>query len=115
MTMFEYVKQNNGATLSPDFEPIEPNKGFAVSIAGYETTMRLDNPSALSMFENYLTTYSNLARSMNMKIGLWVDKGLCYFDLTKIYASEKEAIKQGKRNGQKAIYDFASNKSIYLY
>ena len=34
----------------------------------------------------------------NEYIGLWIDKGKLYIDITKHYKNKKESIKQGKKN-----------------
>ena len=47
-------------------------------------------------------------------LGSWYDESGFYIDLSLHILDKDEAIKEGKRNKQKAIYDIASGESIYL-
>lgn len=113
-TLFEYVLNNGGATLGTDFKPIEKKRGYCVSLAGFETRLSLSNPSAKMLFEYYLIVYAERARKAGAFVGLWIDKGILYFDLSRVFSDKKKALKEGAINAQKAIYDLAKGESIYL-
>lgn len=47
-------------------------------------------------------------------IGAWTDEGILYLDISNHYTTKAEALKQGRANEQKAIYDVTNQESIYL-
>ena len=113
-TLFEYVLNNGGATLGADFKPIENKRGYCVSLAGFETRLNVSNPSAKMLFEYYLIIYAERARKVGAFVGLWLDNGILYFDLSRVYSDKKKALKEGALNAQLAIYDIARQQSIYI-
>lgn len=50
----------------------------------------------------------------NSCIGGWKEENLFYFDSSKVFTSKGEAIQEGLRNKQIAIYDLDNNEVIYL-
>jgi hypothetical protein len=59
--------------------------------------------------------YKNIVEKYkNTYIGLWVDNGLIYLDISKHYNSKKRAIQAGIQNEQLAIYDIKKGESIDL-
>ena len=47
-------------------------------------------------------------------IGGWKEEDLFYFDASKVFTDKEEAIKEGLKNKQIAIYDLDNNEVIYL-
>ena len=113
-TLFEYVLKNGGATLGMDLKPIEKKRGYCVSLAGFETRLNVSNPSAKMLFEYYLIVYAERARKVGAFVGLWLDNGILYFDLSRVYSDKKKALKEGALNAQLAIYDLGKQESIFI-
>lgn len=111
--------ENGGATMNPVTGDV-PTSGYVVSMAGNEQTYKLfgnevvkvilvsgavdlyvkENVVELSHPENYL--------------GSWIDDGMLYLDISKIYESEHDALREAVANGQKAYYDLDNAKTIEL-
>lgn len=47
-------------------------------------------------------------------IGLWLDSGIIYIDISRVIQSKENALKLAKEQNQKAIYDLKNKKTIYL-
>ena len=101
------ILKNGGLTLTADYTKAQEKSGFYVSKLGCEKIIQFEE------LESCLLDYSKKLLK-NEYIGLWIDNGLLYIDISKHYKNKKEAIKTGIKNKQIAIYDIANNKSIYL-
>jgi len=111
--------ENGGATMNPSTGDV-PTSGYVVSMAGNEQTYKLfgndvvkeilvsgavdlyvkENVVELSHPENYL--------------GSWIDDGMLYLDISRVYESEHDALREAVANGQKAYYDLDNAKTIEL-
>ena len=104
---------NGGFTIDGNFKPIQEKNGFMVSLYGYEKIYPCNGD--YKALKADIMKYKNIvAKYKNLYIGLWIDNGLIYLDISKHYNSKKRAIQSGIDNDQLAIYDIAKNKSIYL-
>lgn len=106
--LINYIK--NGASLDKDLNPIKKNNGFMCSILGYEKTFK---PEQTEEIEKTIVNYSKILK-YNQFIGIWNNDGLIYIDISKYYSNKQDAIKNGIKNKQLAIYDLKNNCSIYL-
>lgn len=115
----ESTIENGGATMNPVTGDV-PTSGYVVSMAGNEETYKLfgndvvkeilisgavdlyikENVVELSDPENYL--------------GSWIDDGMLYLDISRVYESEHDALREAVTNGQKAYYDLDNAKTIEL-
>lgn len=103
----EELKKSGGLTLSADYTKATEKNGFYVSKIGYEKIINIED------LESYIKMYSKMLLK-NEYIGLWIDNGLLYIDITKHYKNKKEALKIGIKNKQKAIFDIANKKDIFI-
>ena len=104
---------NGGFTINSNFKPIQEKNGFIVSLYGYEKTYPC-NGDYKALKSDILKYQSIIKKYKNLYIGLWIDNGLIYLDISKHYSSKKRAIQAGVQNEQIAIYDIAKNDSVYL-
>jgi len=112
--LFIYIK--NGVTLDRDLQPIKKNNGFMCSIMGYEKTFNYDdiiNNDSLEIIYNDILEYKKILKK-DQFIGLWYNDGLIYLDISRHYKNKQDAIKNGVKNKQLAIYDLKNNCDIYL-
>jgi len=101
-----------GNTLTSDLKESTEKKGFYVSLIGHEKTFLLND---IKNIEKTILKYQQLIKNKkNVFIGLWIENNLFYIDISKHYLNKQQAIKQGVKNKQLAIYDIKNNKSIYL-
>jgi hypothetical protein len=47
-------------------------------------------------------------------IGLWLDNGIIYIDISRVIQSKENALKLAKEQNQKAIFDIKNNKVIFV-
>lgn len=50
----------------------------------------------------------------NMSVGLWMDRGLLYVDVSESYDSLEDAMRVGRERDQLAIYDQVADKVIVV-
>jgi len=102
------VVRKNPEGFTFNLQALAPQKnGFAVAL---EATQNSFGPKGLAKVIRY-------ALSNNIPcIGGWRDSetGLYYFDATMVVDTLAEAIRLGKANHQKAIYDINTNTEIRL-
>lgn len=84
-------------------------RGYMVSLKGYELQTTAD-----ALDKRTLERYQKIASEKNGFIGLWLDKGVLYVDISKCVMQLHDALNIAKQNEQKAIYDNAKGESIYL-
>lgn len=103
---------NGGATVDANLQPITKKAGFMVSILGYEKTF---SPENVEEIEKTISQYQTITeKRKNLYIGLWLDNGLLYVDLSKHINKKQNAIKFGINNMQLSVYDIAENNYIRL-
>lgn len=106
------IIENGGATLTSELKQAELVNGFMVSLEGTETQTKGDDYNAIKKaIEEKQTIINN---NDNLFIGLWLDGGIIYVDISINIIDKVEALEFGKYNKQLAIYDLENNDSIYL-
>ena len=105
-----YVKHNDGATIDASTGDIALlNAGYMVSLAGYETKTTLRRLSY-----RLVRYYLKEAKKRGAFLGLWLDGGALYVDISVNIALLGEAVIKARDNKQLAIYDVKNAVSIYL-
>jgi hypothetical protein len=110
--LFESLLANGGLTLDRELSPIEFNSGFQVSLPGLETQLPLE----VSSFRNFcflLTEYQS-ASFPGASIGLWIDSGVIYFDLSEWIPDRESAIHLGENRRQIAVWDWENKSAIQI-
>lgn len=103
--------KNGGLTLSSNLKAVEFSRGFQASFKDFEKVIYID----FETFKQVLKDYKKLLRRFkNCFIGLWIDEGKIYFDISKYFNFEVHAVFFGVINEQKAIFDWSKKESIYL-
>lgn len=99
-----------GATLNKYGKDFVSNQGFMVSVFGaeFKTT---DEGTAKNKIEEYL---EKIQTEEGLFVGVWVDEGEVYVDLSIHILNYNEALEVARNNKQKAIFDLKNKASIYL-
>ena len=99
-----------GATLNKYGKDFVSNNGFMVSVFGaeFKTT---DEEKAKSKIEEYI---EKIQTEEGLFVGVWVDEGEVYVDLSIHIMDYNEALEVARNNKQKAIFDLKNKTSIYL-
>lgn len=106
------IIENGGATLTSELKQAELTRGFMVSLEGAESQVQGNDYQAII---KAIEEKQNIIKDNdNLYIGLWLDGGIMYIDLSINIQDKTEALEVAKRNKQLAIYDLINNDSIYL-
>lgn len=106
------IIENGGATLTKELKKASIKGGFMVSLEGTETQTQGDDYQAIK--KAIKEKQAIIKDSKDLYIGLWLDGGIMYIDISININDKVEALEFGKYNKQLAIYDIANNDSIYL-
>lgn len=106
------IIENGGETLTRELEKAELKRGFMVSLEGTETQVQGNDYRAIMKAIKDKQTI--IKDRENLYIGLWLDGGIMYIDISINIEDKTEALEFGKYNKQLAIYDLVNNDNIYL-
>ena len=110
--MIKKILKNGGATLDYNYNNFNSKDGFMVSLDSYEAKVDIDNIEAI---KKEIETKKEIAKKIKgAYIGLWLDKGLVYIDISKHIIDYNRALEVARNNKQLAIYDLKNDNSIYL-
>lgn len=106
------IIENKGETLTKELKKAELKRGYMVSLEGAESQVKGDDYQAIKKAIEEKQTI--IKDNDNLFIGLWLDGGVIYVDLSINIKDKAEALEVAKKNKQLAIYDLINNDSIYL-
>ena len=110
--MIKEILKNGGATLDVNYNNFNASAGYMVSLYGYEVKTDINNIEAI---KKELENKKEIAQKIKgAYIGLWVDSGLVYLDISKYIIDYNEALETARSHKQQAIYDLKNDVSIYL-
>lgn len=109
--MINEIIKNGGATLDVNFNDFNVSTGYMVSLYSYEVKIDINDIEAI---KKEIENKKEEAKKRNAYIGLWVENGLVYLDISKHIIDYNEALETARNNEQMAIYDLKNDKSIYL-
>lgn len=107
----EAIKKG-GATLTATLDNASLKYNYMVSLYGHEATFKVDDTEGLK--EGLKTYQKKASGKKDLYIGLWVNDGLVYLDLSVNICKKRDALRIGKQNKQQAIYDVKNNKDIKI-
>lgn len=117
MSLINKIKQKGGLTCNVNLTEFTASKGYAVSMLGYETRVKLDDTLAIeTLVERYQAIIANILRNtaLDVKLGFWIDSGELYIDVSQIVPDLETALYLGRAREQKAIYSFETKQVITL-
>jgi len=104
--------ENLGASYNPNFGST-PIDGYMISVRPEIKTTLLSIPINEAI-QKIIGDYCIELQNENYFLGGWIDKGVCYFDLSFNTQSLPYAIELGILNHQLAIFDVANKVCIDL-
>ena len=101
--------KNGGATLNKSGESVQFNRGYQVSKKDCYT-LKAENVNEV------LTAVNSLLNSISAGefVGLWVDSGLIYIDVSERVERLSAAMVAGIERKQKSIFDWCLSRCIGL-
>lgn len=107
--------KNGGFTIDKNGKAPKCKSGYVVSDFGKEKTYLLNDKSDMLQLEKDIILYFDYIQSEDgANVGAWIEDGVLFLDISRIYQNKKEALKVGKKNRQLAIYDIKNDKSINI-
>ena len=111
MTLLEKVRLNQGATFTKNLGELITNFGYQVSI---KDVLKVQSESVND--ESFELILRGVAETIEdgEYIGVWVDNGLLYVDVSWHITHYHTAVSLGRVKNQKAIWDWHTMKNIWL-
>lgn len=106
-TILEVI-ENGGATLNKRGDVVNFETGYQVSKKDCYT-INAGSVDKIARAINYL-----LRRVSGSEfVGVWINDGMAYIDISERIESKQEALRLGDERGQKSVYDWAKCDCIY--
>jgi hypothetical protein len=102
--------KNGGLTLDHNGKEVSKERGYMVSLQGYEVKLDVNDHKAMQKLAYELQAKMSQAWR-GVYIGLWLDKGQVYLDLSEYFTDYEDAMSVAKRREQLAIFDFFTQSS----
>lgn len=112
-TFLSEVLKNNGGSYNITTGEYNPTDGYMVSVPNNELVINADDLCATVLSEYIINNADELSSGESF-VGLWIDKGKAYIDVSVKYTDLEEACYIGILSNQKAIYDNANAVAIHL-
>jgi hypothetical protein len=112
-TFLSEVLKNNGGSYNITTGESNPTDGYMVSLPNREEVFNADDLCA-TVLREYIIDNADELSSENSFLGLWIDNGMAYLDVSVKYDDLETACYIGIINDQKAIYDNANAVAIHL-
>ena len=89
------------------------DKGYMVSKKGFEMKFQpeVDVTQAVCQF---IKEFGFELYEVENFMGAWIDEGILYLDISNNIAKRSDAIREGYKNEQLAIFDVVAQESLYL-
>ena len=107
------VLKNNGGSYNITTGEYNPTDGYMVSLPNNELVIDADDLCAIVLSEYIMTNIEELCSDKSF-VGLWIDNGKAYLDVSVKYNDIETACYVGILSDQKAIYDNANAVAIHL-
>lgn len=107
MITLKAIKANNGATLTSNGEEVKQSSGYQVSVRDMEII-----PVRKLLKRDIIALLKVVPQGHNL--GIWIDKGKAYIDISKTYKRKGYAVKVGNKNNQISIWDWQAQEAIVL-
>jgi hypothetical protein len=105
------IIKNGGATYNLAIGDTA-HSGYMVSKKGFE--MKFQEVDVTQAVCQFIKEFGFELYEVENFMGAWVDEGILYIDISNNFAKRSEAIREGYKNEQLAIYDVIAQESVYL-
>lgn len=102
------IIRNGGATLDNTGAPVSFSDGFQVSKKDCYTLEVANVRKILRAINKLLDSIS-----AGDFVGVWVDSGLVYVDISERIQDEREALRVGRERGQISIYNWQTGACVF--
>jgi hypothetical protein len=112
-TILSEALKNNGGSYNITTGESNPTDGYMVSLPNNELVIDANDLCATILSEYIINNAEELSSDKSF-VGLWIDNGKAYLDVSVKYDDLETACYVGIINDQKAIYDNANAVAIHL-
>jgi len=107
-TLRQHIK-NGGCTVDKNGDTVQRSNGYQCSVNDVAILSAVD-------YNGILKTVNKLLKTIKTGeyVGLWVDGGKCYIDISICIRKYKTALTVGKKLKQLAIFDWNKKQCITL-
>jgi hypothetical protein len=112
-TFLSEALKNNGGSYNITTGESNPTDGYMVSLPNNELVIDANDLCATVLSEYIIANADELSED-NAFVGLWIDNGKAYLDVSVKIDGIETACYVGIINDQKAIYDNANAVAIHL-
>jgi hypothetical protein len=112
-TFLSEVLKNNGGSYNITTGESNPTDGYMVSLPNNELVIDANDLCATVLSEYIINNAEELSSNESF-VGLWIDNGKAYLDVSVKYNDIEAACYVGILSDQKAIYDNANVVAIHL-
>jgi hypothetical protein len=106
------IIENGGATYNLAMGDTA-HSGYMVSKKGFEMKFPPEKDVKQAVVQ-FMEAYGFELYEVENFMGAWIDEGILYMDVSNNFAKRSEAIREGYKNEQLAIYDVVTQESLYL-
>jgi len=118
-SLYHLVQESEGFSVRADLLSYK-GEGYAVGGSVLHGVFSLLNDDlSFRTFNREMNRLQSLCTEPTQVIGAWVDvvddpRGVAYLEISDVVLSKQVALELAKARGEKAIYDFYNQESIYL-
>lgn len=107
------TKKNGGCTFNLETSEINPRRGYAVALKGMEEIVPIIDFKDDVVVEFINNNVDFLSRH-RFFIGSWIDDNKVYLDVVELHENIDNAVRDGMKNDQLAIFDCEKQREIKL-
>lgn len=117
INVFNSIQENGGATYNMNTSELNPSTGYIVALVGFEKVIE-KIPQTFANFQDVLLPYLDrkvwdaIGGREDIYLGFWINDGKLYLDLVERIEDRFDAIKEGWKRGQIAIWDAKTKEEI---
>lgn len=112
--IIKYISTHGGITLDTTYKQATLKNGYMVSVQGFEKTYKMDALSVAELDRDIKKYIEFIQNKKHVYVGLWVDNGVIYLDISKHIKTRHQAVTFGINNKQLSIYDIKNDSYINL-
>ena len=102
--ILRYVQKHEGITYHLYKGRARHKTGYYVSFKDYGDIIHLSVFTG-ELIWNYIQDHYFILDSSSSYLGIWIDKGIVYLDISRWVKGKNDALELGKREEQKTIWD----------
>lgn len=108
----DLTKKNGGVTINLNGDI--PEKGYAYSPYKDVETIIPQNTFSDSDIDNFIEKYYDRLVRDEHHLGVWVDEGKVYVDISKVSPNENMAVEDALKNDQLGLFDLSTFETKYI-